>query len=103
MTATFSLFMQFSKIADQFEQLLQKKFSNSMLSLESDKMTALWPNSSLDFFSYILDNISQCLTILGNVWLYWTIIVPFDGCQAIFLEGYLILCGVTVTSDWLPG
>ena len=48
-----------------------------MLSLESAKMTDLQPNNSLTFFPYILDNISQCLTILGNVWQVSTVIVPY--------------------------
>ena len=48
-----------------------KKFSDFMLSLESDKMSALRPNNSLT------SNISQYLTILDNVWWYWTIIVPY--------------------------
>ena len=39
-----------------------------MLSLENEKMTDLQQNNSSTFFSYILDNISQCLKILGNVY-----------------------------------
>ena len=31
----------------------------------------------LNFLFYILDNISQFLTILGNVWHFCTIIVPY--------------------------
>ena len=36
-----------SQIAYQTEQLLQKNFLDTIFSLESDKMTALWPNDSL--------------------------------------------------------
>ena len=37
----------------QTEQLLQKKIFDSMFSLESDEMTALWPNDSLTFTFYV--------------------------------------------------
>ena len=65
MTAKFALFMQLSEIAYQSEQLLYNKFSDLMLTLEIDKMTALQPKNSLTFFFYIQDNISQWLTIKG--------------------------------------
>ena len=41
--------MCLSQIADQIEQLLQKKFFDLMFTLERDKMTALGPNDSLNF------------------------------------------------------
>ena len=41
-----------SQIAYQTEQLLQKKFFDSMFNLESDKMTALWPNDNLTLTFY---------------------------------------------------
>ena len=44
--------MSYSQIAYKTEQLLKKKFFDSMFSLESDKMTALWPNDSLTFTFY---------------------------------------------------
>ena len=42
-------FMPHSPISYQTEQLLFKKFFDSMYSLESDVMIALWPNDSLTF------------------------------------------------------
>ena len=41
------------QIAYQTEQLLSKKFFDSMFSLESDKMTALWPNDRIMFTFYV--------------------------------------------------
>ena len=41
-----------SQIAYQTEQLLKKKFFDSMFSLKSDKMTAVWPNDSQTFTLY---------------------------------------------------
>ena len=41
-----------SQIASQTEELLEKKFFVSVFSLESDEMTALWPNESLTFTFY---------------------------------------------------
>jgi len=46
--------MSDSQKAYQTEQLLLKKFFDSMFSLESDKMTALWPNDSLTFTFYVI-------------------------------------------------
>ena len=42
-----------SQIAHQTEQLLQKKFFDSMFGLESEKMTALRSNQSLTFIFYV--------------------------------------------------
>ena len=36
------------------KHLLKKKFFDSMFSLESDEMTALWPNDSLTFTFYVI-------------------------------------------------
>ena len=44
--------MWWSQIVYQTKELLQKKFFDSMFSLESDEMTALWPNDSLTFTFY---------------------------------------------------
>ena len=44
--------MSHSQIEYQTELLLSTKFLDSMLSLESDEMTALWPNDSLTFTFY---------------------------------------------------
>ena len=41
MAAKLSLFMPHSQIANQIEQLLRNKFFNTILSLESEQMTAL--------------------------------------------------------------
>ena len=49
MAAKLSLFMPYSEIANQIEQLLWNKFFNTIFSLESDQMTALWANDILDF------------------------------------------------------
>ena len=49
MTASLSVFMWYSQIAYQTEKVLGKKFYDWMLSLESDQMTALWPNDSFTF------------------------------------------------------
>ena len=49
MTAKLSLFMKYSQLVHQTEQLLKKNYFDSMLSLESDEMTALWSNDSLAF------------------------------------------------------
>ena len=45
--------MWYSQIAYKNEQLLYKKFFDQMFSLESDKMTALWPNDSPNFTFYV--------------------------------------------------
>ena len=42
-----------SQIAYQTRQLLQKKFFDMILSLESDEMTALWPNDRLTLTFYL--------------------------------------------------
>ena len=47
-------FMSDSQKAYQTEQLLWKKFFDSMFSLESDEMTALWSNESLTFTFYVI-------------------------------------------------
>ena len=54
-----SLFMSYSQIAYQTEQLLKKKFSDLMLGLESDKMTPVWPNDifTLTFYATFPNNI----------------------------------------------
>ena len=49
---------------DETEQLLQKKFLDFMFNLESDEMTALWPNDSITF--------TFCMTF-SNIILNWTI------------------------------
>ena len=49
MAAKLSLFMPHSVIANQIEQLLWIKFFNTIFSLESDQMTALWATDILDF------------------------------------------------------
>ena len=59
-----------------------------MLSLESDEMTALRLNNGLTFFSYIEENISPCLTSLGNVWRYLSVIVPYGHNLMIFNKGW---------------
>ena len=41
MAAKLSLFMPYSEIANQIEQLLWNKFLNTIFSLQSDQMTAL--------------------------------------------------------------
>ena len=46
--------MWFSQIAYQTEELLKKKFFDKIFSLESDKMTALWPNKNLTFTFYVI-------------------------------------------------
>ena len=53
MTAKLSLFMWYSQTAYQTEQLFQKKFFDLVFSLESDEMTALWPNDRLTFTFYV--------------------------------------------------
>ena len=47
--AQLSLFIKHPWVVHQAEQLLLKNFFDLMLSLESDKVTALWPNDSLNF------------------------------------------------------
>ena len=49
-TAELSLFMWYSQIAYQNEQIL--KFFDSMHSLESDEMIAVWQNDSLTLTFY---------------------------------------------------
>ena len=46
MTAKLSLFMPYLQFTQQIDQLLKKKFLDSMFSLESDEMTVLGPNES---------------------------------------------------------
>ena len=46
--------MRKSQIAYQTKHLLKKKFFDSMFSLESDEMTALWPNNTLTFTFYMI-------------------------------------------------
>ena len=53
MAAKLSLFMPHSQIANQIEQLLWNKFFNTIFSLESDQMTALWANDILNFTFYV--------------------------------------------------
>ena len=53
MAAKLSLFMPYSEIANQIEQLLWNKFFNTIFSLESDQMTALWANDILNFTFYV--------------------------------------------------
>ena len=50
---TFNFYVIIS-IAYQTEQLLKKKFFDSMFSLESDEMTAIWPNDSSTFTFYVI-------------------------------------------------
>ena len=45
--------MPHSHMANQIEQLLWNKFFNTIFSLESDQMTALWANDILDFTFYV--------------------------------------------------
>ena len=51
--------MWLSQKAYQTEQFLLKKFYDSMLSLESDEMTVLWPNDSITFTFYV--TFSNCI------------------------------------------
>ena len=53
MTEKLLFLIPLSPIAYQTEQLLEKKFFDSMYSLESDKMTALCPNDSITFTFYV--------------------------------------------------
>ena len=53
MAAKLSLFMPHSEIANQIEQLLWNKFFNTMFSLESDQITALWADDILNFTFYV--------------------------------------------------
>ena len=53
MAAKLSLFMPCSQIAYQTEQLLWKKFFDSMFSLENYRMTAFWPKYSLTLTFYV--------------------------------------------------
>ena len=53
MEAKLSILMPHSQIAFQTEQLLWKKFLNRIFSLESDEMTTLWANDSLNFTFYV--------------------------------------------------
>ena len=66
MAANLSLFMPHSEIANQIEQLLWNKFFNTIFSLESDQMTALWANDILDFTFYVT---------ISNSIANWTIFV----------------------------
>ena len=65
---TFNFYVIIS-IAYQTEQLLKKKFFDSMFSLESDQMTALWPNYSLTFIFYVIisNGIPNWTTFLKEV------------------------------------
>ena len=38
------------KLTYQIEKLVKKKISDSMFSLESDEMAAVWPNDSITYF-----------------------------------------------------
>ena len=53
MAGKLSLFMPHSQIAYQTEQLFLKKFFNTIFSLESDQMPALWANDFLNFTFYV--------------------------------------------------
>ena len=53
MAAKLSLFMPHPQIAKEIEQLLWNKFFNTIFSLESDQMTALWANDILNFTFYV--------------------------------------------------
>ena len=71
----------------QTEQLLEKKFFDSMISLETDEMTVLWSNDSLTFTFYI----GQCWTISNHIGQYLSIFVNIDQ----YLKGlstYLAIC-----------
>ena len=63
--------MSDSQKAYQTEQLLLKKFFDSMFSLESDEMTALWPNDSLTFTFYVIisNSIPNCAAFVREV--FW--------------------------------
>ena len=52
--AVLSLFMSHPKITQENEPLLQKKFYELMFSLESDEITALWPNDILTLTFYVI-------------------------------------------------
>ena len=60
-----------SLIACQTEQLLQKKFFDSVFSLESDEITALWPNHSLfsTFYVTFSNSIPNWTTFIKEV--FW--------------------------------
>ena len=62
--------MWLSQIAYQTEELLWKKFFDSMFSLESDEMIALWPNDSLTFTFYVIfsNSIPNKTSFVKEVW-----------------------------------
>ena len=64
--------MRHSQMAYQTEQLLQKKFFDLIFSLESDKMTALWPNGSLTltFYETFLNCIQNWTPFVKEVFWY---------------------------------
>ena len=64
MTVKFSLYMPHFQVAYQTKQLLLNKFFDSMLSLESDKMTVLWRDDSITLVFYVT---------FSNVIPHWTI------------------------------
>ena len=63
--------MWLSQIAYQTEQFLSKKVFDLMFSLESDKMTALWPNDSLTltFYMTLENSIPNWTTLVKEV--FW--------------------------------
>ena len=69
MAAKLSLFMPHSEVANQIEQLLWNKFFNTIFSLESDQMTALWANDILNstFYVTISNNIANWTTFIKEI------------------------------------
>ena len=72
MTPKLSLFMPHSQKAYQTEQLLGKKFFNTIFNLESDKMTDLSANDSLNFTFYltISNSIANWTTLVKEI--FWS-------------------------------
>ena len=60
--------MRHSQIAYQYEQLLLKAFFDSVISLESDKMTALSPNDCLTFTLYETFSLSWTTFLKEGSW-----------------------------------
>ena len=115
-----SLFIRYSYIVCQTEQLLQKKFLDLMFSLESDKMTSLWPNDSLTFTFYVTFSnfIPNGRTFVKEVFWFddqfikgwndcfvtqWQLNFNFLTYWAILVkEVFLIWCLVYKATKWLP-
>ena len=66
MAAKLSLFMLHSQMANQIEELLWNKFFDTIFSLESNQITALWANEILKFTFYVT---------ISNIIANWTTFV----------------------------